>query len=138
MSGLKTRPVGATATLGKTGFPHLMSETGGTLHIVTGASQPGFNPIDLLHSALAACLTMSARIAARELGLEDGLVEVVAKASGDKAADGPSRVARFHVVMSFKGNLTPEQQLLVAHRADEICTVSNSLATKPDIVIAKF
>jgi uncharacterized OsmC-like protein len=136
--GLKTRPVGATATLGKTGYPHLVSETGGTLDIATGPSQPGFNPIDLLHAALAACLAMSARIAARELGLADALSEVVARATGDKATDGLSRIARFHVVMRFRGNLTPQQQLLVIHRAEEICTVSNSLASRPMIEIGEF
>lgn len=138
MSGLKTRPVGATATLGKTGYPHLVSDTGGTLDIATGASQPGFNPIDLLHAALAACLTMSARIAVRELGLADSLSEVVARVTGDKANDGPSRIARFHVNMHFKGNLTPQQQSAAVHRAEEICTVSNSLASRPVIEIGEF
>ncbi|UJW74997.1 OsmC family protein [Rhizobium sp. SL42] len=138
MSGLKTRPVGATATLGRTGYPHLVSDTGGTLEIATGASQPGFNPIDLLHAALAACLTMSARIAVRELGLADSLSEVVARVTGDKAKDGPSRIARFHVNMHFKGTLTPQQQSAVVHRAEEICTVSNSLASRPVIEIGEF
>ena len=58
-----TRPTGATATLGRTGFPHVTSTTGGTLDIVTGPSQPGFNPLDLLYASLAACLAMSARMA---------------------------------------------------------------------------
>jgi uncharacterized OsmC-like protein len=138
VSGLKTRLVGATATLGKTGYPHLVSETGGTLDIATGPSQPGFNPIDLLHAALAACLAMSARIAVREFGLADSLSEVVARVTGDKATDGPPRIASFHVVMCVKGNLTPQQQLLVIHRAEEICTVSNSLASKPVIEIGEI
>ena len=38
---LRTRITGATASLGRTGFPHVTSVTGGTLDIVTGPSQPG-------------------------------------------------------------------------------------------------
>jgi uncharacterized OsmC-like protein len=138
MTGLKTRPLGATATIGRTGYPHLVSETGGTLDIVTGVSQPGFNPIDLLYSSLAACLAMSARIAARELGLAETLEEVSVKVSGDKATDGPSRISRFHVLMNFSGSLTREQQAMMAHRAEEICTVSNSLAVRPVIELAEI
>ena len=69
MADLKDRPIGATATLGKTGYPAIRSVTGGELEIVTGPTQPGFNPLDLLLASLAACMSMSARIAAREIGL---------------------------------------------------------------------
>ncbi len=63
---VRTRPVGASAVLGRTGFPHVTSATGGEIDIVTSPSQPGFNPLDLLYSSLSACLVLSARMAASQ------------------------------------------------------------------------
>jgi uncharacterized OsmC-like protein len=135
MADLRTRPIGATATLGKTGYPHVRSETGGTIDIVTGVTEPGFNPLDLLLASLAACMSMSARIAARELGLAGDLLGVSAKASGEKAMDGPSRFATLTVLFVFDGSLDRDDQWRIAHRAEEICTVSNTLAIRPRIVM---
>jgi uncharacterized OsmC-like protein len=136
MADLRARPIGATASLGKTGYPHIQSETGGTIDIVTGVSEPGFNPLDLLLASLAACMSMSARIAARELGLTDRMSGVTARASGEKAKEGPSRFQALTVVFRFEGSLDAAEQFKVAHRAEEVCTVSNTLAVKPEIVLA--
>jgi uncharacterized OsmC-like protein len=135
MADLKDRPIGATATLGKAGYPSIRSRTGGDLQIVTGSSEPGFNPLDLLLASLAACMSMSARIAARELGLTRNFEGVEVAVSGEKAKDGPSRFVAFIVRMDFYGALDLEQQQAIAHRAEEICTVSNSLAVRPTLLI---
>lgn len=135
MADLKERPIGATATLGKSGYPAIRSKTGGQLDIVTGASEAGFNPLDLLLASLAACMSMSARIAARELGLARSFEGVEVGVGGDKASDEPSRFISFTVTFGFHGALDLEQQQAIAHRAEEICTVSNSLAVSPKIVI---
>jgi uncharacterized OsmC-like protein len=135
MADLRMRPLGATATLGKHGYPKIHSATGGVLDIVTGPSEPGFNPLDLLLASLAACMSMSARIAAREWGLADSLSGLRVEARGDKAEQGPSRFAALTVVFHFEGSLTAEEQSKVAHRAEEICTVSNTLAVRPQIVV---
>lgn len=135
MADLHQRAVGATATLGKTGYPHILSETGGTIDIVTGVSEAGFNPLDLLLASLAACMSMSARIAARELGLAAGFSGVSAKATGEKSKEGPSRFETLKVVFHFEGSLSTAEQRKIAHRAEEICTVSNTLAVKPEILI---
>ncbi len=135
MTDVHQRPVGATATLGKTGYPHIRSETGGTIDIVTGVSEAGFNPLDLLLASLAACMSMSARIAAREFGLADRLSAVSARASGEKAKDGPSRFATLTVIFRFEGSLGSAEQWTIAHRTEEICTVSNTLAVKPEILL---
>ena len=79
---IKVRPTGATATLGRTGFPHVVSETGGVIDIRTGAAEAGFNPLDLLYASLSACLAMSARIAASRLGVLDRLTHVSGRVSG--------------------------------------------------------
>ncbi|MBC2775519.1 OsmC family protein [Rhizobium sp. AQ_MP] len=135
MADLKERPIGATATLGKSGYPAIRSETGGELDIVTGASEAGFNPLDLLLASLAACMSMSARIAARELGLVRSFEGVEVGVRGEKASDEPSRFTSFTVTFVFQGALDLEQQQAIAHRAEAICTVSNSLAVSPQIVI---
>ncbi|KQW27173.1 osmotically inducible protein OsmC [Rhizobium sp. Root274] len=135
MADLRTRPLGATATLGRRGYPQIRSATGGTIDIVTGASEPGFNPLDLLLASLAACMSMSARIAARDLGLAERMSGLRVEATGEKADEGPSRFAALTVVFQFEGSLTAKEQLEVGHRAEEICTVSNTLAVRPQIMI---
>ena len=92
---VKTRQTGATATVGRTGLPHVTSVTGGEIDIVTSPSQPGFNPLDLLYSSLSACLVLSARMAASSLGVLDKLTEVTAVVTGEKATEGLSRVEKW-------------------------------------------
>lgn len=129
---VKPRPTGATAVLGRTGFPHITSATKGELDIVTGASQPGFNPLDLLYSSLSACLVLSARIAASQMGILDRITEISADVSGDKATEGPSRVQTFNIAFSIKGDIDDETRQKIAHAAEEICTVSNTIRGNPE------
>jgi uncharacterized OsmC-like protein len=133
MADLRSRPIGATAFLGRSGYPKIRSMTGGELDIVTGPTQAGFNPLDLLLASLAACMSMSARIAARDLGFTDVFEGLHVEVRGEKAHGEPSRFIAFAVHMIFQGNLDDDQQQAIAHRADEICTVSNSLAVRPKL-----
>ncbi|MFB9950771.1 OsmC family protein [Rhizobium puerariae] len=128
---VKARQTGATAVLGRTGHPWVTSETDGRIDVVTGASEPGFNPLDLMFSSLAACLVLSGRIAASRLGILDRLAEVRAHVRGEKAHDGPSRVTRFIVDLKVEGDLTADQKAEIVHMAEEICTVSNTLKGSP-------
>lgn len=132
---IKTRPIGAEAAVGRTGHPKLKSETGGQLDVVTGAADPGFNPLDLMFSSLAACLVLSGRIAASKLGVLDRLKEVRAHVTGEKALEGPSRITRFIVRLTVEGDLYEEQKAEIAHMAEDICTVSNTLKGAPDFSI---
>ncbi|OLP57716.1 ABC transporter ATP-binding protein [Xaviernesmea oryzae] len=132
----RVRPTGATSTLGRTGFPHIVSATGGEIDIVTGASQPGFNPIDLLYASLSACLAMSARIAAGKLGVLDRLEGVEAAVTGVKAPDEPSRVLRFEITMRITGDLDQQTRAAIAHMAEDgICTVSNTMKANPGFAL---
>jgi uncharacterized OsmC-like protein len=125
---VRTRPTGATAVLGRTGFPHVTSATKGEIDIVTGPSQPGFNPLDLLYSSLSACLVLSARIAASRMGLLDRITEIAADVTGEKAAEGLSRVAKFNIAFTIRGAIDEETRRTIAHAAEsEICTVSNTI-----------
>jgi uncharacterized OsmC-like protein len=129
---IKTRQTGATAVLGRTGFPHVTTVTGGAIDIVTGPSQPGFNPLDLLYSSLSACLVLSARMAASQLGVLDRLTEVTAVVTGEKATEGLSRVKKFNIAFTIKGDFDEETRQAIAHAAeDEICTVSNTIRSNP-------
>ena len=135
MADLKARPrpTGANAVLGRTGFPHVTSVTGGKLDIVTSPSQPGFNPLDLLYSSLSACLVVSARMAASQLGILDKITEITADVTGEKATEGLSRVAKFNIAFSIKGDIDEETRRKIAHMAeDEICTVSNTIRGTPE------
>ncbi|WP_111561687.1 OsmC family protein [Rhizobium sp.] len=130
---VRTRPVGASAVLGRTGFPHVTSATGGEIDIVTSPSQPGFNPLDLLYSSLSACLVLSARMAASQLGVLDRITELKADVTGEKATEGLSRVKTFNIVFSIKGDIDEETRQKIAHAAeDEICTVSNTIRGNPE------
>lgn len=127
----KTRATGATAQLGRTGFPHIVTPTGGTLDIVTGANQPGFNPLDLLYASLAACMAMSARIAASRRGVLGQIRDIRAEVSGEKADEEPSRVARLAVVLTIDGDIDAATKAAIVHEAEEICTISNTLGSSP-------
>ena len=129
---VRTREMGATATLGRSGYPHIRSATGGELDIVTGVHQAGFNPLDLLYASLSACLVMSARIAASRLGVLQALEEVSAVVTGEKATDEPSRVARFDIRFTIKGDFDDATRHEIARLAEEeICTVSNTISSNP-------
>ena len=135
MADLKARPrpTGAKAVLGRVGFPHVTSVTGGEIDIVTSPSQPGFNPLDLLYSSLSACLVLSARMAASQLGILDKVTEITADVNGEKAVEGLSRVAKFNIAFSIKGDIDEETRRKIAHMAeDEICTVSNTIRGTPE------
>ncbi|WP_117191087.1 OsmC family protein [Rhizobium terrae] len=129
---VKPRPIGATAVLGRLGHPQVTSETNGSVDVVTGASEVGFNPLDLMFSSLAACLVLSARIAASKLGILDRLKEVQVHVTGEKAHEGPSRITRFVVDMRIDGDFKPEERAEIAEMAEEICTVSNTLKGTPE------
>ncbi|MDQ0319108.1 putative OsmC-like protein [Pararhizobium capsulatum DSM 1112] len=131
----KTRPTGATASLGRTGFPGITSATGGEINTVTGVSQPGFNPLDLLYASLSACLAMSARIAAHQMGLQDRVERIEVRVSGEKASEGSSRVAGFNVTFTLQGDLDDALRQHIVEQAEAICTVSNTLQGKPQFDI---
>ncbi|WP_416797290.1 OsmC family protein [Ciceribacter azotifigens] len=133
---IKVRPTGATATLGRTGFPHIVSETGGVIDVRTGAAEAGFNPLDLLYASLSACLAMSARIAASRLGMLDRLTSVTVHVTGSKAPGEPSRIARFDIEFRIAGDFAEATREEIARLAEsEICTVSNTIKDQPDFAI---
>ena len=128
---IRTRATGALAVLPPGGLPVVTTPTGGTVDVVTAVSAPGFNPLDLLYASLAACMVLSARIAANRLGVADRLGEVKADVSGDKAKDEPSRVETFNVRLEISGDLDVVMKQRILEDAENICTVSNTLRGSP-------
>ncbi|MBZ9840936.1 MULTISPECIES: OsmC family protein [unclassified Mesorhizobium] len=128
---IRTRNAGALAVLPPGGLPVITTPTGGTVDVVTQVSAPGFSPLDLLHASLAACMVLSARIAATRLGVADRLGEVRADVSGEKATDEPSRVETFIVKLEIAGDLDDATKERILADAENICTVSNTLRGAP-------
>jgi uncharacterized OsmC-like protein len=124
---VKKRETGATATLKRNGHPQLSTPTGGALSVVTAASEPGFNPLDLLYSSLAACLVLSARIAASQMGVLDRFEKAEARVNGEKSEGEAARIIRFEVRLTISGAFDEEMKQTIAHKAEDICTVSNTL-----------
>ena len=131
---VKTRQAGAEASLARAGRVALATDTGGLMAVTTHASEAGFSPLDLLHAALAACLALSARVAASQLGVLDRLEHVRVHVTGDKAEAGPSRIDRFKVRFEIDGDFDDDTRSAIIEAAEgEICTVSNTLRGAPEI-----
>lgn len=128
---VRTRNVGALAVLPPGGLPVITTPTGGAIDVVTQVSAPGFSPLDLLYASLAACMVLSARIAATRLGVADRLGEVRADVSGEKAKDGPARVETFTIKLEIAGDLDAATKQRILADAEDICTVSNTLRGAP-------
>lgn len=138
MSELKvrTRETGAVAEMAAGKLPVITTPTGGTVDIVTSVSQPGFNPLDLIYSSVAACMALSARIAAGKLELRDRLSDLRVEVKGGKAHEGPSRIERFDIAFHFEGDLTDDEKRRIAEMAEQICTVSNTLRGDPQFTLS--
>ena len=132
---VKTRQTGATSVLGVRGRASLRTVTGGELEVVTGLSEPGFNPLDLLYSSLAACLVLSVKGAVIRLQLLDQFTGVEAVVTGEKAHDEPSRVEAISAQLIISGDYNESQRYEIATLAKQLCTVSNTLVMPPKLEV---
>jgi len=72
-------------------------------------------------------------MAASQLGILDKVTEITADVTGEKAVEGLSRVAKFNIAFSIKGDIDKETRRKIAHMAeDEICTVNNTIRGTPE------
>ncbi len=106
----------------------------GTLVVSAIGGQRGYSPGEMLLGALASCMALSLKFAVKEAGVVDRAGEVSVQVTGTKSDTGPSRFIDIAVNITFAGNTLTEaeKQALVA-RAEDVCTVSNSLHTPPTI-----
>lgn len=133
MVTLRTRTTGATANAKAREAVSIVTPTGGALTVATGVNEPGFNPLDLLYASLAACLTLSARHAATRQGVIGRIGEIRVEVAGDKAHEGPSRVETITLRLVVTGDVTPEERTAILEEAEQLCTVSNTLAAGPKL-----
>lgn len=133
MVAIKQRPIGVSASLGGRGQGYVSAVTGSTALIAGLAAEPGFTPVELMDAALAGCLVLSVRIAARKHGWGERLERVDVRVDHRKAPDLPSRVESFGCAFEIVGDFSEaERQTLIA-QAHEICTVGNTLARGAEI-----
>ena len=130
---VRTRETGAVAILQGQEKPVIRSLTGGELTLENTVSGAGFNAIDLLYASLSACLVMSARIAARKLGLIERISSYEVKVSGEKTEHEPYRITRFDVQFLFAGDLSEVERHELAETAEAMCTVSNTLKANAEV-----
>lgn len=133
---VKVRETGATAKLGARGRASLQTVTGGELEVVTGVSEAGFNPLDLLYSSLAACLVLSVKGAVVRLQHLERFRDVEVTVTGEKAHEGVSRVEHLDATIILHGDFDESQRLEIVALAKELCTVSNTLAHQPSMKVS--
>jgi uncharacterized OsmC-like protein len=54
---------------------------------------------------------------------------------GHKAADGPARVDRLNIELEIVGEFDDETRAALIMRAEELCTVSNTLKATPAFIL---
>lgn len=126
MANIVIRPTSVGATLDHAGHGSVQAKSGAVAKLANLASDEGFTPLEFMDAALAGCLVLSVRIAARKLGWLERLVKVDVEVSHEKAAEPPSRVAAFSSSFVIDGDFSPaERQQLIAD-AHALCTVGNT------------
>ncbi len=132
---VRKRETGATARLSQHGGVAMESATGGKIELVTAASAPGFNPVDLLYASLSGCLALSVRIAASELGWFSRFESVEVTVSGRKAEAEFGRIESMNATIRILGDFTPAHRHEIIGRAERLCTISNTLQQPPRIEV---
>ncbi len=127
MATIRQRPTGVLASLGPNGRREVAAASGARAPLAGSPSMEGFNPLELMDAALAGCLALSLRIAARTLGLSERLGAVAVEVRGTKAAETPSRIERQVCRFSLGGELSAEERAALIAEAHRICTIGNSL-----------
>lgn len=115
------------------GQGNVTARSGASLDLAGFARESGMTPLELMDAALAGCLALSVRIAARTFDWHKRLASVKVDVRHEKATDHPSRVARFDCAFVIEGDFsTAEREALIAE-AHRICTVGNTLTGDVEI-----
>jgi uncharacterized OsmC-like protein len=86
------------------------------------------SPSDLILASLANCIAISMRMAANQMALELGTLDLSAIAI--KATDLPNRFGRFEVVIQSGIAVDAGKVEELLRRTKDICTVSNTLGAE--------
>lgn len=126
MVNIATRPTSVGATLDHAGHGSVQAKSGAAAKLANMASDEGFTPLEFMDAALAGCLVLSLRIAARKLGWLDRLIKVDVEVTHEKAPELPSRVASFASSFVIEGDFSPAERQQLIEDAHALCTVGNT------------
>jgi len=121
------RPAIITATLGGQGQGEVRAKSGAQAVLAGLASEEGFTPVELMDAALAGCLVLSFRIAARKRGWGARLRSIAVDVIHHKASEGASRVQGFDCCFTIDGDFSQTERADLIAEAHAICTVGNTL-----------
>lgn len=127
MVTIKTRPIPVSASLPGSGQGTITAESGASARLAHLANEEGFSPLELLDAALAGCLVLSLRIAAKKFGWAERLVSVDVTVTHEKAHDLPWRVTDFFTRFDIMGDFTEPERTQLIEEAHNLCTIGNTL-----------
>lgn len=90
-------------------------------------------PSDLIMAALASCIGISVEMAAEELNLDPGAIDIVI--NGAKARDLPHRFGSFEATVHLDDIEDRDIAARLLNQAKQICTVSNTLKAEVAVVL---
>lgn len=127
MVSITTRPSTVSARLDAAGKGEVEAHSGAGLALAAMARDEGMTPLELMDAALAGCLVLSVRIAARKFGWHERLKGVEVDVTHRKAEDAPSRVAEFSCDFRIDGEFAAGERQQLIDEAHALCTVGNTL-----------
>lgn len=134
MVAITARPTTVSAHLDKEGEGEVEARSGARMALAAMARDEGMTPLELMDAALAGCLVLSARIAARKFGWQDRLESVSVDVTHTKGEGAPSRIAEFACDFEIRGDFTEEQRQQLIAEAHAVCTVGNTIERGASIV----
>lgn len=134
MVTITARPTTVSAHLDKEGQGKVEAQSGTNVALAAMAREEGMTPLELMDAALAGCLVLSARIAARKFGWQDRLQGVSVDVTHTKGEGAPSRIAEFACDFTIRGDFTEEERRQLIAESHAVCTVGNTLERGASIV----
>ena len=99
------------------------------------ASEELAAPSDLIMAALASCIGVSLEMAAQQLKIDPGQIDIVVNAS--KALDLPYRFGSFTAVVVLEKIEDKNLAARLLKQAKQICTVSNTLDAEVSVSLGE-
>jgi uncharacterized OsmC-like protein len=70
------------------------------------------------------------------MGMLDRFEGVTVDVAGEKSAEEPYRIVRFDIKIEIAGDFDEATRAALAHAAEDICTVSNTLKGEAEFVLS--
>jgi len=127
------RPASVTASLGGEGQGTVEAKSGAKAILAGLASEEGMTPVEMMDAALAGCLVLSFRIAARKRGWGARLNTVAVEVTHHKATEGASRVQSFSCRFEIDGDFSESERAELIAESHVLCTVGNTFHAGAEI-----